>query len=61
MTQRVRLVVGLGNPGREYEKTRHNAGFIAVDNIAQTFSISLDKKKFNTVFGKGFSVLNDKI
>ncbi len=53
MTQRVRLVVGLGNPGREYEKTRHNAGFIAVDNIAQAFSISLDKRKFNPVFGKG--------
>ncbi len=53
MAQRVRLVVGLGNPGREYEKTRHNAGFIAVDNIAQAFSIPLDKRKFNTVFGKG--------
>jgi peptidyl-tRNA hydrolase, PTH1 family len=54
MTVRLRLVVGLGNPGREYEKTRHNAGFMAVDHIAQTFSISLDKRKFNTVFGKGF-------
>jgi len=53
MTLQVRLVVGLGNPGREYEKTRHNAGFMAVDHIAQTFSISLDKSKFNTVFGKG--------
>ena len=47
------LVVGLGNPGREYEKTRHNAGFMAVDDIARTFSIPLDKRKFNTVFGKG--------
>ena len=53
MTLRVRLVVGLGNPGREYEKTRHNAGFMAVDNIAEAFSIPLDKRKFNTVFGKG--------
>ncbi len=53
MTLQVRLVVGLGNPGREYVKTRHNAGFMAVDHIAQTFSISLDKRKFNTVFGKG--------
>ena len=53
MTVRLRLVVGLGNPGREYEKTRHNAGFMAVDNIAEAFSISLDKRKFNTVFGKG--------
>jgi len=53
MTPRVRLVVGLGNPGREYEQTRHNAGFMTVDNIGQAFSISLDKRKFNTVFGKG--------
>ncbi len=53
MTVRLRLVVGLGNPGREYEKTRHNAGFMTVDNIAEAFSISLDKRKFNTVFGKG--------
>jgi peptidyl-tRNA hydrolase, PTH1 family len=54
MTVRVHLVVGLGNPGSEYEKTRHNAGFMAVDHISEVFSISLDKKKFNTVFGKGF-------
>jgi PTH1 family peptidyl-tRNA hydrolase len=54
MTLRVRLVVGLGNPGREYVKTRHNAGFMTVNNIAEAFSISLDKRKFNTVFGKGF-------
>lgn len=53
MTGRLRLVVGLGNPGGEYEKTRHNAGFMAVDHIAESFSISLDKRKFNTIFGKG--------
>jgi len=53
MTVRLRLVVGLGNPGREYENTRHNSGFMTVDNIAEAFSISLDKRKFNTVFGKG--------
>jgi len=53
LQKQLRLVVGLGNPGREYEKTRHNAGFMTVDHIAQTFSIPLDKRKFNTVFGKG--------
>ena len=53
MTVRLRLVVGLGNPGREYENTRHNAGFMALDHIAEALSISLDKKKFNTIFGKG--------
>ena len=53
MAPRVRLVVGLGNPGKEYVETRHNAGFMAVDHIAQAFSISLGKRKFNTIFGKG--------
>ena len=53
MAPRVHLVVGLGNPGREYVNTRHNAGFMALDDIAQAFSISLDKRKFNTIFGKG--------
>ena len=53
LQKHIHLVVGLGNPGREYGKTRHNAGFMAIDNIAEAFSISLDKRKFNTVFGKG--------
>jgi len=53
MTARVRLVVGLGNPGGQYESTRHNAGFMAVDSISKAFSIPLDKRKFNTDFGKG--------
>ncbi len=50
---RLRLVAGLGNPGSDYEKTRHNAGFIAVDELAAAFSIGLEKKKFNCVFGRG--------
>jgi len=51
-TQR-RLVVGLGNPGAEYRGTRHNIGFMAVDHIADTFSISLSKKKFDLIYGQG--------
>jgi len=51
---RLRLVVGLGNPGSAYEDTRHNAGFMVVDKIAQDFNISLNKTKFDTVFGRGF-------
>ena len=40
-----RLVVGLGNPGKEYEKTRHNAGFIVVDALASHYGLSGWKKK----------------
>ena len=50
----LRLVVGLGNPGARYENTRHNAGFMIADKIARDFNISLDKKKFDCVYGRGF-------
>jgi peptidyl-tRNA hydrolase, PTH1 family len=52
--KRVRLVAGLGNPGNTYKNTRHNVGFMVVDQIAEDFSIALDKQKFDTVFGRGF-------
>ena len=51
---RLRLVVGLGNPGNAYADTRHNTGFRVADQIAQDFNISLNKTKFDTVFGRGF-------
>ncbi len=40
-----RLVVGLGNPGKEYERTRHNAGFMVLEQLALRFSLSGWKKK----------------
>jgi len=49
----VSLVVGLGNPGNAYKRTRHNVGFMVVDQIAEDFSIALVKQKFDTVFGRG--------
>ncbi len=51
--KRNRLIAGLGNPGRKYEKTRHNIGFMVADEIAGAFSIPVEKKKYDTVFGRG--------
>jgi PTH1 family peptidyl-tRNA hydrolase len=51
--KRLRLVVGLGNPGDAYLKTRHNAGFMVMDEVAEAFSIPLVKRKFDTIFGRG--------
>lgn len=46
------LIVGLGNPGAEYEKTRHNAGFMAVDLLADKEDFKFTKRKFNGVCGE---------
>ena len=48
------LIVGLGNPGKEYDGTRHNIGFAAVDYIADKYNIELNRRKFKGVFGEGF-------
>ncbi|MGD9246076.1 MAG: aminoacyl-tRNA hydrolase, partial [Desulfobacterales bacterium] len=51
--KRIRLVVGLGNPGNTYKNTRHNVGFMVVDQISEVFSIALVKQKFGTIFARG--------
>ena len=44
------LIVGLGNPGKEYERTRHNCGFRAVDVLAQSLGCKIDKLKFQGLY-----------
>ena len=46
------LVVGLGNPGKEYEKTRHNCGFRALDILAEKLGCKVDKGKFQGLYGQ---------
>lgn len=46
------LIVGLGNPGREYERSRHNCGFRALDILAEKLSCKVDKMKFQGLYGQ---------
>ena len=46
------LIVGLGNPGKDYEKTRHNCGFRAIDELSQKLGCKVDKLKFQGLYGQ---------
>lgn len=46
-------IVGLGNPGLKYENTRHNAGFLTIDYLANKFGIDVRKSKFKSLYGQG--------
>ncbi len=52
------IVAGLGNPGSQYENTRHNAGFITIDALAQKLDIKVDRIKYKSLCTTG--IINDK-
>jgi PTH1 family peptidyl-tRNA hydrolase len=47
----MKLIVGLGNPGTEYQKTRHNAGFLVIDRLCEKLGLKLDKNKCKALYG----------
>ncbi len=49
----MKIIVGLGNPGKKYENTRHNMGFLTVDLLAERHSINVNKIKFKALVGEG--------
>lgn len=48
----MKLIVGLGNPGKEYEGTRHNCGFMVIDRLADKLNVSVDQNKFKGLYTK---------
>ncbi|MBQ8382359.1 MAG: aminoacyl-tRNA hydrolase [Clostridia bacterium] len=52
------LIVGLGNPGKEYENTRHNAGFIAISLLAEKCGVKINKSKFKALIAE--ATISDK-
>ena len=51
-SQETWLIVGLGNPGREYERSRHNTGFRAIDLLADSLGCRIDRAKFQGLYGQ---------
>jgi len=51
--QGIKLIVGLGNPGTRYARSRHNVGFMVVEEFARAHAIEFKRKKFNTALAEG--------
>ena len=49
----MRIIIGLGNPGKDYEKTRHNAGFRVIDLLCEKYEIQTTRMKFHSMIGEG--------
>ena len=56
----MKLIVGLGNPGKNYDHTRHNMGFFYIDHYAKKHNVEINKEKFNGVYNE-FIYNNKKI
>ena len=54
----MKLIVGLGNPGLEYNNTRHNVGFMAIDKLSKYLNIEINKNKFDGLYGE--KIINDE-
>lgn len=49
----MKIIAGLGNPGKEYENTKHNVGFLTIDILAEKYDIKVNKIKFKGLIGEG--------
>lgn len=56
----MKLIVGLGNPGKEYDNTRHNIGFMCIDKYCESKKIKIEKQKFNGLYVEKI-INNEKI
>lgn len=46
----MKMIIGLGNPGKKYEKTRHNIGFMVIDELAKHYGVELNQTKFHALY-----------